>query len=111
VYIEQAQNNTIVGNSIQNNAAVGVYLFDGALGNVVQGNTIHRNTYGIFLFNSAGNADSIRRARNKNSGNRTANFREFTGRVTPRVGTGTQPPATPHGPKVKGRALSGHHRK
>src|SRR5262249_33769860 len=87
VYLERAQNNSITGNNqILNNISAGVYLFDQALGNVVQGNTIKGNrNYGIFVYNSAGNAESIRTAKNKFGRNRIANFREFTGPVRPRM--------------------------
>jgi parallel beta-helix repeat protein len=108
IYIEQAQHNTIQDNTILNNPAAGLYLFDRALGNVATGNTISKNGYGMFLFNSAGNADSLRMAKNKNTGNKTANFREFTGRPTARMGT--QPPATPSDLTVKRLVHNRHHR-
>jgi parallel beta-helix repeat protein len=109
IYIERAQNNSVQSNNVSNNSLVGVYLFDHALGNVVQSNTIKKNhKYGIFLFNSAGNAESIRRAKNKLGGNTIADFREFTGKVTGRMGN--QPPATPNGPKVHS-ARARHHGK
>ncbi len=107
IYIEQAQHNSILDNTISNNPAAGLYLFNRAQGNVAQRNTIMKNGYGMLVYNSGGNADSLRRAPNQNAGNRIADFREFTGPVTAR--TGTQPAAPPAGPKVKGRALSRHH--
>jgi titin len=106
IYVEQAQNNTIQDNMILNNP-VGLYLFDRALGNVATGNTLSKGGYGLFLFNSAGNAESLRTAKNKNSGNKIANFREFTGRPTARMGT--QPPGMPSRLAAKGLVHHRHH--
>ena len=91
VYIEQAQNNYVLGNNtISNNGLVGVYLFDHATGNVVQSNKIAKNhQYGVFLYNSGGNVGLIvRSGKNANvlRGNTIADFREFTGPVKGRLG-------------------------
>jgi hypothetical protein len=127
VFIELAASNTIggttsaAGNLISGNSVAGVYLFDGASGNLVQRNRIGigasgkklgNGQYGVLLFNAAKNtvvrsgptANTI-----ANSG--IGNFREFTGSVT---GTSTTPKKTkavvkashPTGPKASGRAIS-----
>ena len=105
VYIERGSNNTVNGgNTISNNRLVGVYLFDRAVADVVTGNTINSNGgpkgnepgrdrgiqpegYGVLLYNSGGNVASIPLTANTLQGNITANYREFTGAVTPRLGT------------------------
>jgi titin len=108
IYIEAGQNNNILSNTLSKNPAAGLYLFDRALGNVATGNKISKNGYGMFLFNSAGNADSLRTAKNKNTANKTANFREFTGRATRRMGT--PPPTTPSDLTVQRQVGNRHHR-
>jgi titin len=107
IYIESAQNNLVQGNVISNNGVAGVYLFNKASGNIVQLNTIKKNhQYGVFLYNSAGNVNQIIRTgknANKVSGNRIADFREFTGPVLPRMGT----PKTTKG--LKAQRVHGQH--
>ena len=100
IYIDFAQTNYIMGNTVTNNGAAGLYLFNHALGNLATGNTFTGNGYGIFLFNSAGNYNSLRTARNNNKGNKTADIREYTGPATAQTGL---PPTTPSGPVHRGR--------
>ena len=77
-------------NDIRGNDLVGVYLFNNAVRNPIEGNTIssrfgdRRSQYGVFLFNSAGNVFQVARSgrnRNRMTGALIANFREFTGPV------------------------------
>ncbi len=83
------------GNLIAHNAA-GVYLFGGAAGNSVVGNRILDNTsYGILLFNSAGNSDDASAKGNTVRGNTLADFREYTGPTTPRTDPSAAPPSQP----------------
>ena len=90
VYIERSQGNTVRLNDILGNALVGVYLFDNAVRNPIEKNTINARggpgpgQYGVFLFNSAGNVFQVSRkgkTTNKLVGASVANFREFTGPV------------------------------
>lgn len=76
------------GNAIRDNILVDIYLFQGASGNIIRGNTVKGTpgvgAYGIFLFNSAGNLNTVARQgkhANKIAGHTIANFREFTGPV------------------------------
>ena len=93
VYIDGARGNTFVRNQIRRNgvggpkpSGVGVYLFDGASGNIVANNVIQANTaYGILVFNSASNLGTIPRngpTANMLGGDGIADFREFTGPTT-----------------------------
>ncbi len=93
IYIEGARNNIIgptrnrrattgQSNQISSNSLAGVYFFNNATGNRVQGNTIDPDggDYGILLFNSARNLSTAARRDNTIRNNaRVARYREFTG--------------------------------
>jgi hypothetical protein len=98
VFVSAAPGNTIGGataaarNVISGNASVGVYLFDGAAGNVVRRNLIGTAAdgrrrlgnveYGVLLFNAPNNAVARRGPdRNIIQASGIGNFREFTGPV------------------------------
>jgi parallel beta-helix repeat protein len=104
-YLDAAIGNVIggaVANVISNNGApkssngVGVFLNDGASGNTIARNQIRKNTgYGVFLLNSARNVPGVSRvgrAKNLFGGNGIADFREFTGTVSP---VGSKPTKAP----------------
>lgn len=87
---------TSVRNVISGNPVANVYLFGGAAGNSVRGNTLGRaahpyrrgtidGDYGVLRFNSAANVgDVVRRGpgANRITAGRIARFRKFTGPVT-----------------------------
>ncbi len=141
LYIEQAQFNTIgltprtggqrspaaagLGNLFVGNGSVDLYMFNGATGNSVRGNTFQGRTsaYGILLYNSPNNLNDVILPGQGPDANRLppfgrgptiANFRNFNSAIDAgQPGTGRQrqartliaQSATPHGPA--GRFRSG----
>ncbi len=104
VYIEAGQGNLVSKNTIRDNTQVGVYLFNfgtlaSTLNNAVTGNVIvgvnhpkgpWNGDYGVLLFNSSGNIPGVPqsgRSANRISGNRIANYREYTGPGSPEPST------------------------
>lgn len=108
VYIQSGEKNSVVGNTIQDNTQVGVYVFNfGTISstsnttnnkivsvpiyNVIQQNVItgvqhpagpYNGDYGVLLFDSSGNLPGVPQVgptSNNIQGNRIANFREYTG--------------------------------
>ena len=124
IYIEGGQGNVVAKNTIRDSAQVGVYIFNfGALtsapNNSVTGNVIvgvnhpkgpWNGDYGVLLFDSSGNipgVPQVGKSMNRISGNRIANFREYTGPGAPEPATvptnGSAPVATSPVRKVNRR--------
>ncbi len=84
---------------------VGIYLYLGASGNLIDRNTILYNTaYGLFLYDSASNLpDVITTGPNMNTSkdNGIADFREFTGALATTSKVKTKSVQTPKGPMAK----------
>jgi len=137
IFLDAASNNTIggttpgAGNVIAGNGVVnqegstGIYLFDGAANNTIEGNYIGTDAsgrssrdlaqgdYGVLLFNASNNPIARSLGTNRVVGSGIANLREFTGPVTqPRPSGGGKPgPHHPHRPAPAGpRKLLGFSR-
>ena len=120
IFIDAASNNTIggttpgAGNVIAGNVVVnqegstGIYLFDGAANNTIEGNYIGTDAsgrssrdlaqgdYGVLLFNASNNPIARSLGTNRVVGSGIANLREFTGPVTQPQSSGGGKPAHHH---------------
>ncbi len=91
VFIDAAPTNSVVGNLISANSVAGVYVFDGASGNLVERNRIGVGSggqklgnaqYGVLLYNAASNTVPMSGpTANVLANSGIGNFREFTGAV------------------------------
>ena len=122
IFLDAASNNTIggttpgAGNVIAGNVVVnqegstGIYLFDGAANNTIEGNLIGTDAsgrssrdlaqgdYGVLLFNASNNPIARSLGTNRVVGSGIANLREFTGPVTQPQSSGGGKPAHQHLP-------------
>ena len=133
IYLDQASNNTLAAPTSSRrqsassamDGSVGIYLFNGAANNTIEGNLIGtdasgrrgrdlaQGNYGVLLFNASNNPIAKSLGTNRVVGSGIANLREFTGPVTqPRSGGGRKPgPHHPHRPAHAGpRKLPGFSR-
>jgi parallel beta-helix repeat protein len=66
IYLDSSSNNTIIGNTCNNNNSYGIYL-SSASNNTVTSNTCNNNNYGIYLRNSSNNSTVTSNTCNNNS--------------------------------------------
>jgi parallel beta-helix repeat protein len=68
IYLEGSSNNTITGNTCNNNKGYGIYLYLSSSNNTVTGNTCNNNDSGIYLSNSSNNTIASNIYSNNNRG-------------------------------------------
>jgi titin len=125
VFLELATSNTIggstalAGNLISGNTVAGVYLYNQAIGNVIQRNRIGVSAtgkklgnlqYGILLYNAASNtAPTSGAGANTIANSGIGNFREFTGSTSTTTSTSTSSKTSKSSVKSKKVAVKSVH--